>query len=124
MVLARKVELMCGLGTCFFAVVVVLVPFPGYRRPFHYLWIFSLWLAPSALVGVGVCADVLRNKTFGRILIFVGGVPLALYWLAFLAFLGELFYAADWKAFLILAPGALGVATMIASLTARAITSP
>ena len=79
-----------------------------------------MWLAPGALVGLGVSAHILMKKPFGRILIFLGGIPLALFWLVFIAFLGQLFYVADWKAFLILAPGTLAIATMIASLTGRA----
>ncbi len=76
------------------------------------------WLGPPLLVVIGSYVHAIRLKLWGFVLLWIGGVFLALMFL-FLLFAGgkflQILYFGWWKALSALAPGAAAIVTLILS---------
>jgi hypothetical protein len=116
---ARVIEVSGGTATALFGLLNTLLALRVARpQGLEYLMGFVLWLLPGLLVAVGAYNHAIKQRPWGRLMLWVGGLFLVLTFCVFL--FGGGFYYGLKTGLLLLAPGSMAIVTLLASLKTSA----
>lgn len=114
--LAGTFELAGGVATALLGVALSLYVMKPAATPLDYLGLFSVTTCAALLVAVGAYAHTVSGNSWGRILMWVGGIILVYKTASLLLHVPVGLYFLGWVGLFLVLPGVAATLTLIASL--------
>jgi hypothetical protein len=112
----RAIELGSGIATALLGAALSLYVMPPAATPLDYLGLFSLTTCAALLVAVGAYAHTVSHNSWGRILVWAGGIVLIYKTASLLLHVPVGLYFLGWVGVFLVLPGVTAALTVIASL--------
>lgn len=113
---ARAIELGGGVATALLGVALSLYVMKPAATASDYLGLFSVTTCAALFVAVGAYAHTISHNSWGRVLVWVGGIILVYETASLLLHVPVGLYFLGWVGLFLVLPGMAAAVTVIASL--------